>query len=230
MEKPDLTRRIRRRLRLEAARARMRLAPLLGLQGRYGLPAGYRQRRQAVYFDDVEFTDEWQREVYEAARVLMLKHGLRTVHDVGCGGGYKLVHLLGEFETVGIDLPQTIDRVRPRYPDRRWIGASFDEIDIPKADLVVCADVIEHVPDPDSLMGFLSRVAIDRIVLSTPDRNLMHDRRSLAWYGPPENPAHMREWTGEEFRAYVGRFLDIEWHEITNPAQGTQMIVGRRRR
>lgn len=226
----DLLRPPYRWLRLQSARARMRLAPLLGKRGLYGLPAGYRQRKEPAYFDDVENTDEWQREVYEAARAIMVEHRLRTVHDVGCGSGYKLVHILGQFETTGIDLPQTIERVRRRYPDRRWLGASFDEVNIAKADLVICADVIEHVERPDVLMDFLVRVATDRVVLSTPDRNVFYDQDSIAWYGPPSNPAHMREWTVEEFHEFVGRYLDVERHEFSNAEQGTQMIVGRVRR
>lgn len=206
-----------------------RVAPLLGRRSLYELPAGYRHRRQVSYYDDTANEDEWQREVYEAARDLMRERHLRTVTDVGCGSGYKLVEILGEYETTGLDLPQTIERVRRTYPDRNWIAGSFENARVPKADLVICSDVIEHVADPDALMRFLVGLSNDTIVISTPDRDLFYSWRSRNRFGPPSNPAHLREWTMAEFGRYVGRFLAIERHEITNREQGTQMIVGRAR-
>lgn len=210
-----------------AGAIRMRAARLLGAKSHYGLPPGYRHRSAISYFDDLENEDDWQREVYEAARDIMRQEGLRTVCDVGCGSGYKLVHLLGEFDTLGIDLPETIETVRRTYPQRRWVAGSFERVELPRADLVICADVIEHVADPDALMRFLTGIAKHYVVLSTPDRDLVYDWRSPNRFGPPANRAHVREWTMAEFNRYVGRFLAIERHEISNRGQGTQMIVGR---
>lgn len=200
-------------------------APALGRPSQYDIHPGYRHRPEVAYYDDTENTDGWQREVYEAARELMLEHDLSTVADVGCGSAYKLVHILGEFETTGIDLPETIDFVRKKYPDRNWISGSFDDVDIPPADVVVCADVVEHVADPDALMRYLQRLTKGFLVLSTPDRHLVHGRRNLHRYGPPENPAHVREWSFDELAKYVSRFFKIERHFISNRPQATQCIV-----
>src|SRR5215471_15918807 len=88
---------------LQGGRAlKFHAAPLLGRKRRYGIAAGYRHRDRVSYFDDLVNTDQWQREVYSEARSLMLGNELRTVCDVGCGSGYKLVHILGEFDTLGI--------------------------------------------------------------------------------------------------------------------------------
>lgn len=216
-----------RTIRISGTELRMRVAPLLGDASFYDLPAGYRHRAETSYFDDLENSDEWQREVYEAARAIIIENQLRTVHDVGCGSGYKLVHILGQFDTTGVDLPETIDRVKQLYPGRKWIPGPFDKVELPKADMVICADVIEHVADPDALMRFLVRSSRDRVILSTPDRDKVYPWWSLSRFGPPANPAHVREWTMPEFRRYVGRYLEIESHEISNSEQATQMIVGR---
>ena len=45
------------------------------------------------------------------------------------------------------------------------------------------------------------------------------------FWGPPINPAHLREWTFKEFRQYVSQHFDIVDHRITNAAQWTQMII-----
>jgi SAM-dependent methyltransferase len=216
-------------IRERAVALRFHLAPLFGRKGFYDIASGYRHRPETHYFDDTENADEWQREVYVTARQIMLQRDLKTACDVGCGGGYKLVHILGEFETTGIDLPETIARVRERYPSRLWLAASFETLEAPRADLVICADVIEHVSDPDLLMRFIVATGAQWIVISTPDRDRLYGGKGLCRFGPPGNPAHVREWTMREFGSYMGRFLHIVRHEISNEEQATQMIVGRPR-
>jgi len=212
--------------RLAVKQAAFSFAPVLGGRSRFGIHAGYRHRDHIAYFDDTENSDNWQREVYETARDLAREQGLRTVYDVGCGSGYKLIHMLGEFDTTGIDLPETIEQVQARYPDRKWLAGSFEALDLPPAELVICSDVIEHVADPDALMRFICRSTRKWVVLSTPDRDLVYGWRNGHRFGPPENPSHVREWTKAEFASYVGRFLKIENHFISNRMQATQCIVG----
>lgn len=216
-----------RTLREAGCALRFHLAPLIGRKRSYEIAAGYRHREDVTYYDDTDNADEWQREVYETARAVMLENGLKTVIDVGCGSGYKLVTILGDFETVGLDLPQTIQQVRRVYRDRKWFISSFEEMDLPKYDLVVCADVIEHVENPDRLICFIKRVAKDWIVLSTPERGLVYGGRGRSRFGPPANPAHVREWSIVEFKRYIDRFIRVERHEISNREQATQMIIGR---
>lgn len=215
-----------RALRHLARALRYYLAPFIGRTPTYEIAPGYRHRDHTSYFDDTQLTVLWQREVYESAQALMREHRLATVLDVGCGSGFKLVHILGEFETTGVDLAPTIEHVRRHYPDRNWVDGSFENIELPKADLVICADVLEHVADPDALMHFIVRHTRHWVVLSTPDRDLLYPRQAGAWFGPPDNPAHVREWRMGEFSCYVGRFLEIDRHEISNREQATQMIIG----
>jgi SAM-dependent methyltransferase len=228
-----LPERMKRPLRplLHGARAAaFHAAPLTGGRKRYGIAAGYRHRKSATECDPHDIGEEWQREVYVAARSLMRERGLRTVCDVGCGSGFKLAEILGEFETVGLDLPQTIEKVRKRYPDRTWISGSFDELHGSKFDLVICADVVEHVADPVALMHMLVATASQAVVVSTPDRDRLYSRGDSWRFGPPRNPSHLREWTMAEFRAFVDPYLSVERHEITNAEHGTQMVIGRPRR
>lgn len=218
------------RLRSLARRASFHVAPLLGRKQLYHLPAGYVHRTEEAYFDDTGNADEWQREVYEAARALMSKQRLRTVVDVGCGSGFKLVHSLGEFETIGIDLSETVTWLRRAYPQHRWLDTAEAKRLPLEADLVICADVIEHVADPDALMRFVMGITRSWVVLSTPDRHLMYKPRDFHRLGPPRNPAHLREWSFGEFGRYAAQFLDIESHVVSNRDQSTQMVVGRVRR
>lgn len=201
------------------------LRGLLNPQGNYYIAPGYRCRREGTYFDDMENTDNWQREVYEYAAEVMEKFCLNSVYDVGCGSGYKLVKFLGKYNTIGFDLEPTINSLMQKYPDRQWNISNFQDRNIERADLVICADVIEHVPDPELLLDFLDRIAKDKIIISTPERNFLYRPGSRYRYGPPTNPSHLREWTADELYRYVSRKFTVIHHQITNAKQATQMIV-----
>lgn len=179
--------------------------------------------------------DQWQLEVYLAARDRMIAEGLETVVDVGCGSGYKLITYLGQFHTTGVDLPQTVDFLIRKYPDRRWLEAAPNDRvpDSLHGDLVICADVIEHLVDPDQMMDSLNQIDFRYLVLSTPDRGLLYQRFGSnrlgflrrGFWGPPSNPSHQREWKFAEFRRYVDGYFEVIDHRISNRKQATQMMI-----
>ena len=196
-----------------------------GEQSRYGIFPGYRHRITPSYFDDTVNTDDWQREVYEFAVQLMDKEQLASVYDVGCGSGYKLVHYLGKYATTGFDVDETVAFLESRYPDRQWRSAPFSERGLPPVDLVICSDVIEHVDDPDQLLAFIDAVPSRYIIISTPERDLLYRMGGRRNFGPPANTTHMREWSFRELASYIGSTFEILDHKVTNPVQGTQMVL-----
>lgn len=185
---------------------------------RYCIKDGYKPRLRNRFFDDTPLKDEWQKEVYEKARAVADLHRLRSILDIGTGSGFKLLKHFADKETVGIDLPRTVAWLKQTYPHRNWSdslepGACFD--------LVICADVIEHVVDPDQILDLIQRCNPQFSVISTPDRSLLtrgHD-------GPPGNKAHVREWTFDEFALYIERRLKIVEHFISNREQRTQVVI-----
>ncbi|MFZ2099053.1 MAG: methyltransferase domain-containing protein [Oricola sp.] len=189
---------------------------------KYCIPAGYKHRLHNRHFDDTPNKDEFQNEVYQAAFDYLQVSGGSRVFDIGCGSGFKLMKFFSDFDTVGFDVRQTVEFLRQAYSDREWrvsdLGATPNE----KCDVMVCADVVEHIPDPDMLMRFMAAIDFDRLFLSTPDRDIV---RGVGHRGPPQNKAHCREWNSEEFAEYVGRWFKVEDSVITNRAQGTQMVV-----
>jgi SAM-dependent methyltransferase len=191
----------------------------------YCIKPGYRHRNQEHFYDDTANTDNWQKEVYQYAVRVMNSQTLSTVYDIGCGSGYKLVTYLGQFETIGFDLSKTVEFLRITYPERTWFEIDVCGQGMPRSDLVVCADVIEHVLDPDYLLGRIVEVANKYIILSTPDRDLLYSASSRYFYGPPENPSHVREWTFIEFARYISKIFNILDHRISNQRQATQMML-----
>lgn len=204
--------------------------PSAGGRDDHYLAAGYRIRGALVAdFDDTENTDRWQREVYDYALGVANAIGAKRLCDFGCGSGFKLMERFSHLETVGYDLAPTIEFLKDKYPDRAW--QVTDEIEagvFDGFDVVIAADVIEHLADPGELLEALSRSTAKEIVLSTPAREVLAERghRPL---GPPRNPFHYVEWTSDEFAQLVGDYLEIVEHRVSDVDNATQLMHCRRR-
>jgi len=208
-------------IRYGAALAKERL----GAEKKYCIRGGYVHGRDYNYFDDTPFKDEYQKEVYVRALEIASQSKLRTIYDVGCGSGYKLLKYFGEYETIGFDVSNTVAHLRKEYPNRKWVDASIDAKDYVAADMVICSDVIEHVVDPDKLIKSLIEMSNKWLVISTPDRLREYPLLSSYRLGPPHTNVHIREWTFSEFRQYIEHFVDVHEHFHSNPDHATQMIV-----
>jgi SAM-dependent methyltransferase len=198
----------------------------IGSRSNYFIHDSYAHRLAPQYFDDTANSDGWQDEVYRFAREIADKYDLRSVLDIGCGSGFKLLKHLHDRETIGIDVAETCALLKKRYPGRQWAISDFDAARAFEADLVIASDVIEHLADPDALLQYIVRVAPAYAVISTPDRNLL---RSGTHNGPPSNPMHLREWSMAELHAYVSEFLEVVEHFISYAPQATQCVLAKPR-
>lgn len=195
---------------------------LVGSPENYFIHDGYRHRKEGKHFDDTQFSGEWQLEVYQFAREICDREGLKTVCDIGCGSAYKLLRYFRDLSTVGLDVRETCEYLRKRWPDRHWMESDFVARPPFPIDMVIASDVIEHLTNPNELLLYIQKVEPRYAVLSTPDRNLL---RNGTYDGPPHNPSHVREWSFAEFNAYIGHFFEIEAHFISFPAQATQCVL-----
>lgn len=192
----------------------------------YGITPAYNHRPNYTYLDKTESTDEWQKEVYEYARNFMLKNNYKRVVDFGCGSGYKMMKNFAEFEAIGVEVEETYNFLKENYPEHQWYNADNLNTEILETDLVVCADVIEHVLNPDEFLESLNKIKFKHLIISTPDRLTLHGNFH---FGPPKNPFHIREWTCREFRKYLSKYYHIELQQISNFNQATQMLVCRKK-
>jgi hypothetical protein len=193
----------------------------------YNLPLGY-VRQTPVPFDDTKGDHfKWQMEVYVEAGRLSEEMGATSITDIGCGSGAKLMHFFSRPGITGYDIPDTVAWLKKNHPHRgHW--RVLDVLGPPvSADIIICADMIEHVVHPDLLLQYLHKSSWQYLVLSTPDRSLLVDVPQL---GPPGNPSHAQEWSFAEFGPFVrSHFWGDEYklvsHTISNAAQATQMLI-----
>jgi len=188
----------------------------------FSIKPGYHHATSAEQFDDTGSTDEWQKEVYQLAADRARQLNYLSVIDVGCGSGYKLVHMLKDLNTTGIEVNPTYQWLQKKYPDRKWL--LFDEVKFSqlKADLVICSDVVEHLDDPDELLDLISEIDFRELIISTPERDAVAGRND---YGPPENTAHFREWNAIEFKNYLRQFFTVREQHIFNAKSTTQVVI-----
>lgn len=224
----------------------------------YCLPKFYRERR-TVLFDDHEKLDQmgvfYQPDVYHLANVLIRQARQNFVVDVGCGSAAKA--LAAAKYVIGIETASNVARLNNKFPavdqcdndwaslvpnakvavnSHKWIEADLEKqaswIDsIPPQSVVVCADVVEHLLEPDNLLNALSKLANYKrctLVISTPDRHLAATNKN----GPPGNKKHVREWTLKEFRQLLQQFsipvtlaFHTRNHDQPNSRQSTITVI-----
>lgn len=181
----------------------------------------YSSNSNPAHHIDIGWKDEGQKEVYCFCKDFMKKHNLRSVIDVGCGSAYKLTTILSEFDTIGIETEPCYTYLQQTYPGLKWLlsGESektftlYDELN--HSDVVICSDVIEHIVNPDHLVNYLLSLQSKYYIISTPCREVLcnhpkfSDTYKPSWNGPPMNDCHVREWTMEEFKQYIGKHFNI---------------------
>lgn len=93
-------------------------------------------------------------------------------------------------------------------------------------DIVISADAIEHIPEPDRFMQRLYDLDCNHFFISTPERSLLY---GFDHGGPPNNKSHCREWTQSEFTSYVGQWFDVVENIVSNRVQCTQLVYAVRK-
>lgn len=188
------------------------------------LPPDYVQRPAALGIDSPETGTYWtpdrlantaryQAHVYRWADSLATRFGLQRILDVGCGVGIKLAGMLAKpgRSLFGVDQAAAVEEAQRLAPGPIYWAADLENPEpcgehaadscATGFDLVICADVIEHLADPDPLIAFVCRVlsADGLLVLSTPDRDRLRGRGCRQ----SPKPDHVREWARDEFIAFA---------------------------
>lgn len=182
----------------------------------YNLKSGYISRDVPAYFEDT-LTDSasWQADVYRLAAKLARDSEAPRMIDIGCGQGDKLAQYSGQFALIGYDYGANIEACKRKYNSAVWLEHDLNAQSISSEmfsqSVTICADVIEHLPDPTALLETLRNAAqtAKYVLVSTPDRMRVHKKDHN---GPPVNGYHVREWTLAELQGWFEQEgLPVKW-------------------
>jgi len=199
----------------------------------YFIKDGYVSRKEYCHYDDTGEKDGYQDQVYQISHRIMEKQNLNKILDIGCGSGYKLIKYFSNYDFTGLEIEPTLSWLLKKYPENKWELSDFDNPP-ESTDVIICSDVIEHLVDPDMLVDFIKKIDFKYAVISTPEREaIQRYQKGHTWDGPPQNPAHIREWAYEEFANYMEDNFEIMKHLITqNDAESRplcQVVVVRKK-
>jgi len=143
---------------------------------------------------------QYQLATYKAASVIAKEMDNPTAIDFGCGLAKKLIEHIEPVcqEVIGIDKKHRIDSCRMAFPESKikWGVANLDErIDVcGKFDIVICADVLEHLINPIVMIRTIVEHLKDDgyAVISTPDAETIAKNVKV-------NPGHRRAWNEDRF-------------------------------
>ena len=169
---------------------------------------------------------------------LVRQTGAREIFDAGCGEGFIINYLrqqpLPLAFLAGGDL-----RLDSLVWGRSHLAhqAPLVQMDIhhlPFPDntfpLLLCLEVLEHVPDSTLGLRELARVSSEYLVISVPHEpffrgaNFLRGRQLQAWGKDPE---HLHVYTGADFHRMASQAVEVIWHGYSFP---WQIMLARKRK
>lgn len=155
--------------------------------------------------------------------------GAKTILDVGCGEGFVLQELRQTYPThrlFGGDFSYTALTWGRDILQHGAPLTHFDLHQLPFADntfpLVICLEVLEHVPDSGLALRELARVSAGHVLVSVPHEpffclaNLARLKHVQAWGNDPE---HLHNYTTTTFKAMVSQEVALLQYQRSFPWQ-----------
>jgi SAM-dependent methyltransferase len=157
----------------------------------------------------------------------------KSVLELGCGEGFIAGHLSErrpDILYVGVDQnEEDLKSLRAKFPNVETHRASIYDLSFLRRDfdLVICAEVLEHLSNPDGALAQIVALRPRKVILTVPLEpwfclgNLARGKnvRRLG-----NDPDHVNLWGRHGFRRLVNRHLTIERHEVSFP---WQLVLGR---
>jgi ubiquinone/menaquinone biosynthesis C-methylase UbiE len=147
---------------------------------------------------------------------------VRQALEVGCGEGViaaRMHHRWGQ--VVALDLPDAGLRTDWRGVDGpRFLHANAHQLPFAdhQFDVVVAAEVLEHLPDPAKGLEEIARVGRRHLVLSVPREPVFRSCNLAAGRYLRElgnTPGHLNHWSKRSFVRLVSQVAEVR--EVTSP-------------
>ncbi|WP_437997333.1 class I SAM-dependent methyltransferase [Sorangium sp. So ce185] len=159
-----------------------------------------------------------QRFVSSIHELFIEANPVQRVLEIGVGEGFLSGYLSEKFpekQFTGVDLnPADIERLQRLFPSiQARVGSAYDLSDLPSGfDLVICAEVLEHLETPDRALAEIQRLACRRVILSVPYEpffmlsNLLAGNNVRRFGNDVE---HINHWSPASFRRLIEPRFDV---------------------
>jgi SAM-dependent methyltransferase len=188
-----------------------RVSPMIPAPPRSDNEAKYRSRNPVVRYLVARFLHTVEQLVAERrpARVL----------EVGCGEGVVMGYLRARHPGLRVDGvepdPRALATARARNPGSLLLQGDACELPIGRAayDLVLCLEVLEHLPEPDRALVEVRRVARRGCILSVPHEpffrlgNVLRGKNLVRFGDPPD---HLQHWNRRRFESFCRQHVRLE--------------------
>jgi SAM-dependent methyltransferase len=159
--------------------------------------------------------------------------GAGDVHEVGCGEGELVRRLAARGLRVrGTDAaPEVIQEARSRAEAAgvpiQFRAASVEELEPARdsAELIVCCEVLEHLPNADAGLAVVARLAKPWAIVSVPREPLwrsLNVARLKYLHDFGNTPGHINHWSRRAFLRFLDRRLDVV--EVRTPLPWTMAL------
>ncbi|MFN3234217.1 MAG: class I SAM-dependent methyltransferase [Gammaproteobacteria bacterium] len=156
-----------------------------------------------------------------------------SVHEVGCGEGHLTMEICKRSQSViASDFSsQVLNKAKNNLQEFgknvTFLSENIYDLDVSahKADLVVCCEVLEHLPDAEKAIEVLYQLTNKYIILSVPREpiwRMMNMCRGKYWKDLGNTPGHIQHWNSRQFRDFVQNHFKII--EIQQPLPWTFIL------
>jgi SAM-dependent methyltransferase len=168
-----------------------------------------------------------------ALRRLVRRAGAREIHEVGCGEGHLSLRLAAEgWQVRGSDLSPAAIRGASGRARACGLAIPFEVADLyeleparDSAPLVLCCEVLEHVPDPERALEVLAALARPHLIVSVPREPLwrvLNLARGQYWRDLGNTPGHLQHWSTLAFLDLLQDHLEVL--ELRTPLPWTMAL------
>ena len=169
----------------------------------------------------------------ESVGELVDRTGASEAHEVGCGEG-ELSLLMARrglrvrgSDAFGDVIEGARERARAQGLEVAFEARAVQQLEPSRdgAELVVCCEVLEHLPDPDRALEILCRLADPWLLISVPREPLWRalNLARLAYVRQLGNtPGHLNHWSKREFARLLAERLEVV--EVRSPLPWTMAL------
>jgi len=158
---------------------------------------------------------------HSATDELLARAAPRSILDVGCGEGVlteEWAERLGDGRVVGIDLPDP--KLEAQWERRARANLEFRAEEATRLsfgddefDMACAMEVLEHVPEPESTLVEMARVARRHLLVSVPREPLwrgLNLARGAYLRDLGNTPGHVNHWSKRDFVSLLSRHGTVE--------------------